>query len=221
MCHSIIKEKQKKMNQTMSKTTAVAAMKKMVILVDNGHGRETMGKKSPDGSLQEWAWNREIAARVVADLRSQGIDARLLVKETYDVPLRERVRRANQVCDTYGADKVMLVSVHVNAAGNGREWRDARGWSVWISKKAGSKSKAFAQLIYDHAYCRGLKGNRYVPKEHYWQADYTIVTNTKCPAVLTENMFMDNKEDCAWLLSEAGKQTIVDVHVEAIKEWLK
>lgn len=196
-------------------------MNNKIILVDNGHGQNTLGKKSPDKALQEWLWNREIANRIVDTLKAQGYDARLLVKETYDVSLRERVRRANVVCDQCGASNVLLISVHVNAAGNGNAWRDARGWSVWISKKAGSKSKAFAQLIYDHAYCRGLKGNRFVPKERYWQANYTIVTNTKCPAVLTENMFMDNKDDCAWLLTEAGKQTIVDVHVEAVKEWLQ
>lgn len=192
-----------------------------VVLIDNGHGRETLGKKSPDGALQEWAWTREIAARVVAALKSRGVDARLLVKETYDVKLTERVSRANAVCDTYGSSNVLVVSVHVNASGNGRQWKDARGWTVWVSKKAGSKSKAFAKLIYDHAYCRGLKGNRAVPKERYWQENFTIVTNTKCPAVLTENLFMDNREDCAYLLSEDGKQTIVDVHVEAIIEYIK
>lgn len=191
-----------------------------VILIDNGHGKETSGKKSPDGALQEWAWTREIAARVVVALKAIAVDARLLVKETYDVKLRERVRRANAVCDIYGASNVLLISIHVNAAGNGNVWRDARGWSVWVSKKAGNKSKAFAQLIYDHAYCRGLKGNRYVPKERYWQANYTIVTDTKCPAVLTENLFMDNREDCEYLLGEEGKKAIVDLHVDAIMEYI-
>lgn len=196
-------------------------MNKIVLVFDFGHGINTYGKQSPDGKLKEWAYNREVGKMIVDSLKEQGYDARILVKETNDVPLRERVRRVNAICDTYGASNVLLISIHVNAAGNGRVWRDARGWTVWVSKKAGSKSKAFAQLIYDHAYCRGLKGNRYVPKEKYWQANYTIITNTKCPAVLTENMFMDNREDCEFLLSEAGKQTIRDVHVEAIKEWLQ
>lgn len=29
-----------------------------------------------------------------------------------------------------------------------------------------------------------------------------------CPACLTENMFMDNKEDATWLLSNEGRNII-------------
>lgn len=37
----------------------------MKILIDNGHGKETPGKRSPDGRLKEYAYTREIADRVV------------------------------------------------------------------------------------------------------------------------------------------------------------
>lgn len=37
----------------------------MKILIDNGHGVETPGKRSPDGRLKEYAYTREIANRVV------------------------------------------------------------------------------------------------------------------------------------------------------------
>ena len=43
----------------------------MKILIDNGHGQETAGKRSPDGRLLEWSYNREIARRVVAALQSE------------------------------------------------------------------------------------------------------------------------------------------------------
>ena len=53
----------------------------MKILIDNGHGNNTPGKCSPDKRFREYAWNREIAARVVHDLRKKGYDAELLVPE--------------------------------------------------------------------------------------------------------------------------------------------
>ena len=34
----------------------------MKILIDNGHGRETPGKRSPDGKLREYAYNRSLPA---------------------------------------------------------------------------------------------------------------------------------------------------------------
>ena len=67
---------------------------------------------------------------------------------------------------------------------------------------------------------RGLKGNRSVPKDRYWEANFTIIARTNCPAVLTENLFYDNKEDLAILKSEEGKKKIVDLHVEGIINYL-
>lgn len=42
-----------------------------------------------------------------------------------------------------------------------------------------------------------------------------------CPAVLTENLFQDNKEDVDFLLSEEGKQLITKVHVDGILSYIK
>ena len=46
----------------------------MKILIDNGHGIDTPGKRSPDGVLREYAWNRHIAGRVVSALTDLGHD---------------------------------------------------------------------------------------------------------------------------------------------------
>lgn len=46
----------------------------MIVLIDNGHGVETPGKRSPDGRLREYAWTREVAQRIVGELRRRGID---------------------------------------------------------------------------------------------------------------------------------------------------
>ena len=36
----------------------------MKILIDNGHGIQTKGKRSPDGKFLEYAYTREIARQV-------------------------------------------------------------------------------------------------------------------------------------------------------------
>ena len=53
----------------------------MIVLVDNGHGIFTPGKRSHDGESREGIYNRKIATRVVADLQDRGINAELLVPE--------------------------------------------------------------------------------------------------------------------------------------------
>ena len=40
----------------------------MKILIDNGHGANTQGKRSPDGRLIEALYTREIAVRVEHEL---------------------------------------------------------------------------------------------------------------------------------------------------------
>ena len=98
----------------------------MKIPIDNGHGIQTPGKRSPDGKLLEYAYTREIARRIVSDLTDRGYDAELLVPEEDDIPLSERVRRVNEICLTYEPSSpattgdllpnVILISLHINAS---------------------------------------------------------------------------------------------------------
>ena len=176
----------------------------MIVLIDNGHGVETPGKRSPDGRLREYAWAREIARRTAISLQREGIDARLLVPETTDIPLSVRTRRVNEVCKAEGARNVCLVSIHNNAAGADGRWHDARGFAVYVSNNAGQGSRRLAAEFYAGAKARGLTGNRATPPQGFWQASLAICRDTKCAAVLTENLFQDNREDVEYLLSNEG-----------------
>lgn len=192
----------------------------MRFLIDDGHGEKTAGKCSPDGAIRENAITSEIASRLVLRLKSMGIDAELLTPEGDDISLKERCKRANKVCAELGSQNVALISVHLNAADNDGEWHNASGFTSWVYTGASQKSKFLAQYLFDAADNRGLRGNRCVPSCRYWSANFYILKNTNCPAVLTENLFMDNKKDAAYLLSEEGLQAIVDLHVEAIQKYI-
>ena len=197
-------------------------MKNLVVILDAGHGSNTPGKCSPDKSLYEWSWNREIVAMLCERLYGLNVKTIILVPEENDVPLKERVRRVNTIVHDAKIEgkEVLLISIHINAAGHGT-WNNASGWSVWVSNNASEKSKQFAQIAYEQAKLLDLCGNRVVPKENYWTSNFYILKNTPCPAVLTENMFQDNKEDVAFLKSEDGKEKIVQLHLNAIKKYLE
>lgn len=192
----------------------------MKILIDNGHGVETPGKRSPDGRLREYAYAREIARRVVDRLLGEGIDAECLVEEDTDVPLRERVFRANERYIATGR-QACLVSIHCNAAGNGNQWRRARGWSVFVDPTASTKSKQLATEMAKAAKVSGVKVRQSTRDKLYWTSGLYICKHTKCPAVLVENFFQDNREDVDFLLSEAGKECVTEIMVEGIKNYLK
>lgn len=190
----------------------------MKVLIDNGHGSNTPGKRSPDGQLREYAYTREIAERLVMELRKNGIDAERIVKEEIDVPLAERCRRANE----YKASEAVLVSIHCNAAGNGSDWMSARGWEEWTSVGK-TKADKLATCLYENAeHCLpGMKIRKDMTDgDQDKENGFYILKYTKCPAVLTENLFQDNKEDVEFLLSEEGKLAIVNLHVWGIMKYL-
>ena len=195
----------------------------MKILIDNGHGLMTAGKRSPDGLFREPFYNREIAKRVVSDLRDRGLDAELLVPEDDDISLAERVRRVNAACFLLGKQNVILVSIHVNAAGNGSKWLNATGWSVYTCKGQTASDKLAECLC--QAAIKNFPGRRIRTDmsdgDMDWEEGFYILRKSLCPAVLTENFFMDNHSDLEYLQSRDGKQAVVDTHVEGIIEYLE
>lgn len=191
------------------------------ILIDNGHGENTPGKCSPDKRLREYAYAREIAKRVVKCLQCKGYNAQRIVEEETDIPLSVRCKRVNDICKKVGTKNVLLVSIHNNAAGADGKWHTARGFSAHVGLNASGKSKAFAQYLWNEAIRQGLKGNRSVPAAPYIAQNLAICRDTLCPAVLTENLFQDNKEDVDFLLSEEGKEKVTATHVNAIVEFIK
>lgn len=193
---------------------------KPIVLLDNGHGKETAGKRSPvwsDGSqLFEWEFNRDIVRRITEKLEADGIPYRVLVPEETDISLTERARRANEITKENNG-KAYVLSIHANAGGG-------TGWEVYTSPGQ-TPSDAIATVFFEEA------GREFVPDGWRMRSDYSdgdpdkeanfaILTKTTCPAILTENFFMDTEKDCRFIMSEDGRERIANMHVAAIKRVL-
>ena len=124
--------------------------------------------------------------------------------------------------NTLGKSNVILISIHVNAAGNGTQWMNAAGWSCYTCKGQ-TQSDKLADCLYQAA-TKNFPGKRirtdYSDKDPDWEENFYLLRKTLCPAVLSENYFMDNKSDLEYLQSRAGKQAVIDTHVEDITEYL-
>lgn len=198
----------------------------MKILIDNGHGRDTAGKRSPDGLLQEWQYTRQLAQRIVCELRLRGHDAEALTPEVADTPLADRVRRVQQWCKEYGSTQVLLVSLHLNAAGDGSRWMTATGWEAYTTP-GDTSADLLATCLYEAA-ARVFAARTPAPRLRTDTTDgdadkesrFYILRKTSCPAVLTENCFMDCPNDYAYLLSAEGRDDLVRLHVEGIEAYL-
>ena len=196
--------------------------KAVKILIDNGHGCNTPGKRSPDGRFCEYTWTRIIACCIVADLRDLGYDAERIVTEQYDVCLSARCFRVNSWCDRLGKNNVLLVSIHVNAAGRGDRWYNATGWSAYTCRGQ-TRSDKLANCLYKQAEL-WLPDHRlrtdYSDGDPDIESDFTILKKTACPAVLTENGFQDCDESLQFLESNEGKEAIIGLHVDGILDFI-
>lgn len=186
-----------------------------IVILDNGHGRETSGKRSPIwpfGQLFEYEFNRDIAARVHSALLARGVRSVLLVPELNDIPLSMRSQRANKKAAEAGGN-AFLVSIHANA-GKGT------GWEIFTTKGT-TKSDALATIFWEEAKAEfapdGWKMRSDMSDgDPDKESDFWILRKVSCPAVLTENFFMDTEKDCRLIMSEAGRARIAAVHIRAI-----
>lgn len=206
----------------------------MTILIDPGHGNNTAGKRSPDGSFLEYSFNREIAHRLCCAINSLpslnsltsptslSLSALVIVPELEDIPLRKRCNRVNEICRTIGTENVLLISIHANAAGNGSQWCKTTGWSCYTSP-GNTKADALADALYAAARksfpTRRIRTD-YSDGDADWEENFFVLKHTLCPAVLTENFFYDSHEDLAYLTSEEGKKAIVQCHIDGILSFL-
>lgn len=206
------------------------------IIMDYGHGDNCHYKCSPDKSFYEWQFNREIGKEVARRLRVMGYNVieiwthdheplstpgKMCNKTQLNAALNWRWKEVNKICSKYGTSNCIMISFHSNAAGADGKWHDARGFCSMVGKKSSANSKRLAKCIYDEAAKRGLQGNRYVPAGHYWEQKLAMCDSTLCPAVLTESLFYDNKDDLSILKSAEGKELIVQAHVDGIDKYIK
>ena len=222
-------------------------MRLPIILVDGGHGRNTLGKCSPDASkgmlqsplyFREYAWNRRCAQGIVDVLQAEGYTAFLLVKEEEDISLKERTERIKAYCRQYGTENVIVVSIHVNAAAGDQKWHDARGLSIYTSPGV-TKSDQLATCIYDaavseltertygHPYAMTFGAGKQKPIRSDWsdgdadyEASFWMLMKHPAVSVLVEHMFMDNKEDVQWLLSDEGLGSCIQFDVQGIENYI-
>lgn len=206
-------------------------MSKYLFLLDPGHGGidpktgkyVTAGKRSPkfdDGSvLYEGVNNRIIVGMLQEALEKDGIDSINIVDSYVDVPLGERVRRANELGREH---KCVYISIHSDAFGNGRDWVSPSGLSVYTSKGQ-TKSDIFADHVVKELMCN-------FEEEVKWRLDRTdgdldkeanfyVLRKTSMPAILCELGFHTNKEEATKMLTLEWKNNVVKSIMDAIKIW--
>ena len=173
----------------------------MKIAIDAGHGWTTPGKRTPDG-MKEFEFNRETALFLQTLLPA---DALFVHDDRRDVPLSERVRKAN----TVGAH--LYVSIHANAFGTG--WTDPHGIETYVHTSRPAKAIAIAKAVQRELILATGRRDRGVKT-----ADFYVLRKTSMPAILIEAGFMTNRTEAALLQTSTYRRNCAKAIATAIKK---
>ena len=194
-------------------------MGKLLWILDAGHGGMVNGKYTTapakmydfgDGIIiYEGVVNRGIRKHLAEMLDEACINYDFANKKDEDESLGSRVRYANKLALT---QDTVYVSIHCNA-GNGT------GYEVFTSPGETKSdpiatifAKEFAKVFPDKV-IREDPSDGDPDKE----AMFYVLKNTSMPAILTENLFMDRREDAEVLATDEGQKKIALAHFNAIK----
>lgn len=191
-------------------------MSKIIIALDNSHGLNTLGKRTPiftDGIkssytglnfMHEWEFSRRVVQLLKIELERCG----LIVIEVSPTENDTSIEKRCQIANNAGAN--LYVSVHANA--DKGIWGNANG--IETLTYGSGESLRIGQIIQRHLITdTGLRDRGM--KDGSWLG---VVQGTNMPAVLTENGFMDNLIEAKLLLSEQYRQKVAVAHAKGICE---
>lgn len=195
--------------------------KKPLVYLDYGHYIGINGHCSPDGQLHEYLVVRQIGKYLKEKLKKAGIAVRITHPELFcldsrENDLSERCIRANNWYKEDSKDHVCIfVSLHTDAT-NLNTWSSASGCSMYICSNSYVKSKVLQSSYLKMFSHYGLLGNRVGAARIN---DFYVLTHTKMPAILVENLFITNKDDCKVLSHINEDNRLVVAHYNAIRDY--
>lgn len=194
---------------------------KYLLILDDGHGKDTPGNRSPvmaDGSvMRENEFNKAVKQYAIAEAERNGVEVFLTAPGDADVALATRSSRANakyrEYVQKYGANgfKSILISIHANAYKS--VWGEHGGLETFHHPNS-TEGKAIATIIQKHLIKGSPLRNRGVKS-----ANFHMVRVPVMGSVLVELGFMDSIRDIQYLISDDYRRECARELVEGSCEY--
>ena len=178
------------------------------LFLDSGHGGSDGGAVGM--GLLEKNLTLEIAQGIADKLKDyEGIEVKMSRTSDKSLTLRQRTDEAN----AWGAD--YFLSVHINSA----EDKTANGYEDFIyNGNVSSKTIALQNVIHDEIF-KAIQPHG-VSDRGKKRANFHVLRETHCPAILTENLFIRNAADADRLKDATFKADLIQGHVTGLEKFL-
>jgi N-acetylmuramoyl-L-alanine amidase len=175
------------------------------IALDAGHGGTDSG--AVGNGLQEKNLTLNIVKKI-GDMLKDYEDVEIIYTRTDDrfIELSERAAIANRA----GAD--FFLSVHINAGGG-------TGFESYVYNGGVSSQTVALQNVLHGEILVAMRQFGNITDRGKKRANYAVLRETKMPAVLTENLFIDSN-DAKYLKNEAFLKAVGEAHARGIAKFL-
>jgi len=145
------------------------------IVIDAGHGGKDPGATSPHGFYEKTV-NLDVALQIAGILRERGFKIIMTRSDDTFIELEERTNIANR------SNASLFISIHADSCATS----GTNGFTLYVARRAGSQARNLAEAIDKQMTGTSIKshGTR--------EADYKVLKNTRCPAVLIEMGYLSN-----------------------------
>ncbi|MEO1391735.1 MAG: N-acetylmuramoyl-L-alanine amidase [Cyanobacteria bacterium J06634_5] len=172
---------------------------RFTVVIDPGHGGRDPGAVGING-LQEKQVVNDIAPRVAAILRQQGVNVVMTRDRDIEVDLAPRVQTAER------ANASIFVSIHANAISMSRP--DVNGLETFYSSDAGQR---LANTVHSTVLrAMGMRDRRVRSARFY------VIRRTSMPAILVETGFVTGAEDAPNLADPAWRERMATAIAQGI-----
>ena len=188
-------------------------MAKYLIALDDGHGMSTAGKRTPKipelggRVIRENEFNRAVKRFLDVELKRCGFRTLIVSPTDEDVKLADRVKLANDK----GADA--YISIHYNAHTGKFETTNAEGHSIHVYPNA-KNSRSLAECVMKYLVKGTKQKNRGIVENNFH-----VLRETKMPAILSENGFMDNKREALLMINVDFQKEVAREHAQGICDY--
>ena len=177
---------------------------------------------SPNKNLDELTYLNRLTDDIIHYLRESFKDTPFITITRLTGPTDQILARLQTLTQTTPPSSNRIVAVGLNSTRMDGHYHTGSGWRV-ISNPESSQSSALATSLATAAMqTLGPRAAATSPQPNAirYLNQTPILTSTAIPAVLTLNLYQDNRQDAANLLSSVSRQAIIDLHVKGISDYL-
>lgn len=184
-----------------------------LIALDDGHGMETAGKRTPpipelnNRVIKENEFNSAVVNFLKLELERCGFRTLLVAPGDTDASLTTRSQLANK----NKADA--FISIHYNAFDGKFDEYDPEGQSIHIYPNHLESTRLATCVLKYLKQGTAQKIRGIVP------SDFHVLRETLMPAILSENGFMDNKREALLMISTDFQKEVAREHAQGICEF--